>query len=420
MLGPVELRDAMVWVEVSIEVKQAALQYNKKGDTKSKLIAYKGELGNEFNPIKFTVGGLDLNTTYQYKILLNGKPTTANGEFTTKDLWQWRKSVPDFSFLTGSCAYFNEPVFDRPGKPYGGDSSIFNTMAKEKSDFMLWLGDAWYTREVDYFSRWGLWYRASHDRAVPVLQNFWKAMPQLAIWDDHDYGPNDIGSSYILKEESKKVFDAYFCNPSSGENGQGTYTMTSYGDADIFMTDDRWWRSPDRLKDSIDGKPNPDKIMFGKQQMTWLKNSLLHSNATFKIIAVGSQVLNPVSNTDKLLNCPIEYEELMNFIKEYKINGVVFLTGDRHHSEIIKVERPGYYPLYDITVSPLTSGTHKFGGPEKNNPYRVLGIDEKQNYGKFSVTGKKNERKLTVEFLGIKGEKLGERSIMESELKSSK
>ncbi|MEN9548666.1 MAG: hypothetical protein RIR12_1257 [Bacteroidota bacterium] len=420
MLGPVELRDALIWLEVSPEVKQAALQVNKKGDSKTKQVAYKAALGNEFNPIKFTVGGLDLNTTYQYKILLNGKPTQVVGEFTTKDLWQWRKPVPDFSFLTGSCAYFNEPVFDRPGKPYGGDSSIFQTMATEKAAFMLWLGDAWYTREVDYFSKWGLWYRASHDRAVPILQNFWKAMPHYAIWDDHDYGPNDIGSSYSLKEESKKVFDAYFCNPSSGENGQGTYTMTSYGDADIFMTDDRWWRSPDRLKDSIDGMPNPDKIMFGKQQMTWLKNALLHSNASFKIIAVGSQVLNPVSNTDKLLNCPIEYEELMNFIKEYKINGVLFLTGDRHHSEIIKVERPGHYPLYDITVSPLTSGTHKFGGPEKNNPYRILGIDEKQNYGKITVTGKRNERKLAVEFLGTKGEKLGEWSIMESELKSSK
>lgn len=420
MLGPVELRDALIWLEVSPEVKQAALQVNKKGDSKTKQVAYKAALGNEFNPIKLTVGGLDLNTTYQYKILLNGKPTQVVGEFTTKDLWQWRKPIPDFSFLTGSCAYFNEPVFDRPGKPYGGDSSIFQTMATEKAAFMLWLGDAWYTREVDYFSKWGLWYRASHDRAVPILQNFWKAMPHYAIWDDHDYGPNDIGSSYILKEESKKVFDAYFCNPSSGENGQGTYTMTSYGDADIFMTDDRWWRSPDRLKDSIDGMPNPDKIMFGKQQMTWLKNALLHSNASFKIIAVGSQVLNPVSNTDKLLNCPIEYEELMNFIKEYKINGVLFLTGDRHHSEIIKVERPGHYPLYDITVSPLTSGTHKFGGPEKNNPYRILGIDEKQNYGKITVTGKRNERKLAVEFLGTKGEKLGEWSIMESELKSSK
>lgn len=418
MLGPVELRDAKVWVEVSPEVKTVSMLYNKKGLAQGKTIQYKGELGNDFNPIQFTIGGLDPNTTYQYKLLLNGKTTNAIGEFTTKDLWQWRKPAPDFSFLTGSCSYFNEPVFDRPGTPYGKDSSIFEVMAKEKAAFMLWLGDAWYTRDVDYFSSWGLWYRASHDRAVPVLQNFLKSMPQFAIWDDHDYGPNDIGKNFILKETSRDIWKKYWCNPSYGENGQGTYTMTSWGDADLFMTDDRWWRSADRMKDSVNGFPNPEKELLGQQQMEWLKNSLLYSSATFKIIVVGSQVLNPVSPFDKWKDFPVEYDELMSFLKEYKINGVVFLTGDRHHSEIIKVDRPGTYPLYDITVSPLTSGTHVFGSAEKNNPYRVLGIDQKQNYGRFSFSGPRNDRKLTVEYLGLKGEKIGTWSVSEKELKT--
>ncbi len=418
LLGPVELRDAKVWVEVSPEVKQVALQYNKRGDAKSRTIVYKGELGNEFNPVTFSLGGLDISSTYQYKILVNGKVTSAGGAFTTKDLWQWRKPAPDFSFLTGSCAYFNQPEFDRPGKPYGGDSSIFETMAREKAAFMLWLGDEWYTREVDYYSEWGLWYRAQHDRALPVLQNFWKSMPQLAMWDDHDYGPNDIGKYYILKNTSREIWKKYWCNPSYGENGEGTYTMTSWGDADIFLTDDRWWRSADRIKDSVDGFPNPEKEMLGAQQMEWLKNSLLYSTATFKIVAMGSQVLNPVSPFDKWSEFPVEYKEFMDFIREYKINGVLFLTGDRHHSEIIRVERPGTYSLYDITVSPLTSGTHVFGGAEAKNPYRVLGIDQKQNYAKFSFSGKRNERLLTVEFFGVKGESLGNWSISEKELKS--
>ncbi|HEY6063757.1 MAG TPA: alkaline phosphatase D family protein [Chitinophagaceae bacterium] len=418
MLGPVELRDAKIWVEVSPEVKLAAIQYNKKGETKNKTVFYKGQLENKLNPIQFTIGGLDFNTTYQYKIWINGKATTYDGEFTTKDLWQWRKQPPEFSFLTGGCAYINEPIYDRPGKPYGGDSSIFENMAKEKAAFMLWTGDAWYTREVDYYSEWGLWYRASHDRAMPVLQNFWKSMPQMAIWDDHDYGPNDIGKNYILKETSREIWKKYWCNPSYGENGQGTYTLTSWGDADLFMTDDRWWRSADKMKDSVDGFPNYEKQMLGEQQMEWLKNSLLYSTATFKIIVVGSQVLNPLSPFERFGSFPVEYDELMNFIKDYKINGVLFLTGDRHHSEIIKLERPGTYSLYDITVSPLTSGTHTFAGPEKNNPYRVLGIDEKQNYAKFSFSGKLGDRNLTVNFFGIKGDKLGEWSIKEKELKT--
>ncbi len=418
MLGPVELRDAKVWVEVSPEVKTVALQYNRKGDAKTNLINYRSPLGNDFNPVCFTVGGLEFNTTYQYKILVDGKPTASAGEFTTKDLWQWRKPAPDFNFLTGSCAYFNQPIYDRPGKPYGGDSSIFETMAKEKSAFMLWLGDEWYTREVDYYSEWGLWYRAQHERAQPILQPFLRAMPQFAMWDDHDYGPNDIGKSYILKNTSRDIWMKYWCNPSYGDNGQGTYTMTSWGDVDIFLTDDRWWRSSDRTKDSVDGFPNPEKEMLGAQQLDWLKNSLLFSSATFKIVALGSQVLNPVSPFDKWKDAPVEYEDFMNFLKDNKINGVVFLTGDRHHSEIIKVDRPGTYSLYDITVSPLTSGTHSFFGPEINNPYRVVGIDQKQNYARISFSGKRNERKLNVEFFGVKGDKLGEWSILETQLKT--
>ncbi len=418
MLGPVELRSAKIWLEVSPDVKTVSILYYKAGDNRTKKsVNYKGALGLDFNPIVFDVGGLDFNTLYEYTISINDKSNVKSGKFITKDLWQWRKDPPEFSFLTGSCAYVNQPEFDRPGIPYGLDSSLFETMAKEKAAFMLWLGDAWYTREVDYYSEWGLWYRASHDRSPPVLQNFLKAMPQLGIWDDHDYGPNDIGKNYILKETSRKVFNSYFPNPSAGENGQGIYTMLSWSDADIFMTDDRWWRSPDGIKDSLDGNPNPAKKMLGEQQMEWLKNSLLYSQATFKIIAVGSQVLNPVSSFDKWKDFSYEYQEMMDFLKDNNITGVIFLTGDRHHSEIIKVNRRGSYPLFDITVSPLTSGTHSFSSDEKNNPHRVLGIEGKQNYARFSFSGKKGDRRLTVKFIGLKGTLLDEWSISEKELK---
>lgn len=420
MLGPVELRDAKIWLEVTADVKTVSLQLKKKGTAISKNILYKGPLGNEFNPLQIAAGGLEMNTTYEYQFILNGKPSAAKGEFTTKDLWQYRKPAPDFSFLTGSCAYFNQPEYDRPGKPYGGDSSIFQSMAKEKAAFMLWLGDNWYTREVDYYSEWGLWYRASQTRSLPVLQSFWKAMPHYAIWDDHDFGPNDIGKHYIFKNTSREIWKNYWANPSYGENEQGIYTMLSYSDMDVFMMDDRWWRSADRMPDSINGRPNPDKRMWGKQQMEWLKNALLYSGATFKIIANGSQVLNPVSPFDKMLSFPAEYDELMNFLSSHKINGVLFLSGDRHHSEVIKIDRPGTYPLFDITSSPMTAGTHRFGIPENNNPFRVFGLDEKQNYSRISVTGKRNERKLTVEYLGIKGDKLGEWSVMETNLKTPK
>lgn len=420
MLTQVELRTAKIWIEVNPGTP-IELWYWKKGNKTSARKITLAEKTQWFSPLLFDVVGLDINTTYEYQFITWNKgtkqPTQADGCFTTKDLWQWRKPVPDFSFLTGSCTYVNEPEYDRPGKLYGSDSSIFETMAQTPAAFMLWLGDNWYTREVDYFSEWGLWYRASHDRRLPVLQKFWKAMPHYAIWDDHDYGPNDGDKSYILKETSRKVFMNYWGNPSYGENGQGVYSKISHADADFFLMDDRYFRSADDMEAFIDGKPNPNKRMWGVQQIEWLKNALINSKASFKFIVTGSQTLNKVSPFDRLQNYPLEFNDLMSFLQEEKINGVVFLTGDRHHSEIIKYERPGAYTLYDITSSPLTSGVAKVNGNEKDNADRITGtLVEAQNFTRISISGKPKERVLKVEFLDIKGEKLSEWKLGENEL----
>jgi alkaline phosphatase D len=87
---------------------------------------------------------------------------------------------------------------------------------------------------------------------------------------------------------------------------------------------------------------------------------------------------------------------------------------------VIKVEGLAPYPLYDITASPLTAGTHVFGEAEKNNPFRVFGLDQKQNYAHISVNGKPRERVLSVKYKGIDGLLLGEWSVKEGELRGKK
>jgi alkaline phosphatase D len=427
VLGPVELREAKVWVGVGPDTESARLKYKKVGDFTEKELNPEKFSIYEFNTCVFTVGGLEPGSTYEYTVTVTDKTKKSiqkKGMITTKTLFQWRNPAPDFSFLTGSCAYFNEPQYDRPGRPYGLDSSIFEVMAKEKSAFMLWLGDNWYTREPDYQSNWGLWYRAWRDRSIPVLQNFWSSMGHLAIWDDHDYGPNDYGKSYHLKNTSREVFTRFWLNHNYGDGKDGIYTRYQYNDVDFFLLDNRWWRDYDKLPDSVNGSPNRDKLMFGRQQLDWLKEELRYSKAnpfiSFRVIATGSQVLNPVSPFDKFSDFPAEYYELLDFIKAEKIEGVLFFTGDRHHSEVIKVQPSGMYPLYDVTCSPLSSGTHKFGGVEANNPYRVVGLDQHQNFGRIRISGEKNNRKMLVEFVGSKGELLNSWSVSENELKFMK
>jgi alkaline phosphatase D len=427
MIGHTDLRTSTIWMYFNNDVSVAKLVYYKQGDSKKSTSNFNIANGL-FKTATALMYDLEPGTTYKYCVVVDkSKDTIKSGFVTTQTLWQWREKfikVPEFSFLTGSCTYINQPEYDRLGKPYGNDSSIFESMAKEKSDFMLWLGDNWYTREVDYYSEWGLHARPARERAMPIFSNFLKAMPHYAIWDDHDYGWNDADKSYPLKETSREVFKKFWSNPSYGENNQGIYTKFTWNDVDVFLLDDRWFRSNDDTRDSINGKVNLDKKMFGNKQMEWLKNALLQSNnnanITFRIIATGSQVLNPMSPYDCFRHYSAEYHELMDFIKENEINGLVFLTGDRHHSEVIKIERPGTYPLYDITASPLTSGSHKFGGEEKNNPYRVVGLEDMQNYSKLSFFGDRKNRIMKVEFFNPKGVKQIEWSVGIKDLKSPK
>lgn len=427
MIGHTDLRTSTIWMYFNIEVLEAKLVYYKVGDSK-KTISNFNIASGLFKTATALLYDLEPGNTYKYCVLVDkSHDTIKSGFVTTQTLWQWREKfikLPEFSFLTGSCTYFNQPDYDRLGKPYGNDSSIFEIMAKEKSDFMLWLGDNWYTREVDYYSEWGLHARPARERALPIYSNFLKAFPQYAIWDDHDYGWNDADKSFPLKETSREVFKKFWSNPSYGENNEGIYTKFTWNDVDIFLLDDRWFRSNDGIKDSINGVVNKDKKMFGVKQMEWLKNALVQSNnnynITFRIIATGSQILNPMSPYDCFRNFSVEYKEMMDFIAENNINGLVFLTGDRHHSEIIKKERAGTYPLYDITASPLTSGSHKFGKEEKDNPYRVVGLEDMQNYSKISFSGDRKNRVMKVEFFNPKGEKQVDWSIGINDIKTPK
>lgn len=421
MVGYTEMRTSNVWVEVKTGIDKLYLTYwqDNTNPKSARSILYNEDLNNEFNTAHFSVTGLEPGTKYHFQVVAskNGKKEAKEGIITTEAVWQWNKPK-DFSFLTGSCSYINDPKYDT-GKPYGGDSTIFLSMAKTPANFMLWLGDNWYTRITDHYSKWGLSYRAHYVRSLEVMQPLLQAMPHYAIWDDHDYGPNDAGAGYIYKGASRDVFMNYWANPSYGIDGKGIFTSFIHEDVAFFLLDDRTWRSADDMTDSVDGKPNPEKVMYGKTQMDWLKTSLLeHNKSTFKVIATGSQVLNTYSPFDCLYHYPAEWQELIDFITREKIEGVIFLTGDRHRSEVIKLDRKGHYTLYDVTCSPMTSKVYGLVKEEQDIPTRVPNtlVLMKRNYSKVTVSGARKKRTFHVDFFDIKGDKITEWEINEQDL----
>ncbi len=417
MAGAAEMTETVIWVQTR-RAAACQLRFWAGSDPArarlSKPIATAAE--GDFIAT-FRLDRLAEGTEYAYELFIDGERIEVDHalRFKTKPRWRYRSDPPTVDFLIGSCSYVNEARYDRnPDKPYGGDHEIFTAMAAEKADFMVWLGDNIYYREPDWDSEAGLRRRNRHDRALPVLQAFLGSTNHYAIWDDHDFGPNDSDRTFRLRRESLEVFSDYWPGPSYGIAGTpGCFHRFDYGDVDLFLLDDRYHRSPNATPDD-----DSTKVMLGEEQLDWLIDGLTASTAPFKLVACGGQIVNPLVYFEGFGKFPAERARLYDTIAARRIEGVVFLSGDRHHTELLKVTPFGGYPLYDYTSSPLTSGAGRLDR-EADNPARVEGtwVTGTRNYGRVRVDGPRGARKLTLSAHDKAGARLWSHEIGEDELR---
>lgn len=416
MLGYVEMQEANLWIQTT-EPANFEIKYTAVGQENVPTHSFKGQTrASESNTAHIKLTDLSFGTTYNYELYLDGGRVELpyKTKFSTKPLWQYRTSAPDFSIAMGSCLYINDKKSDRPGEPYGKGTGILPEITEQNPDIMLWLGDNVYYREPDFYSKPAMDERYNDARDTKEMQPLLANAINLATWDDHDYGPNNSDRSYRMKEEALDIFKRYWANPSYGIEGtDGVFTKYKYSDVEFFFMDDRYHRAPNGLE-------KEGKDFFGEAQLQWLMDSLVGSSAAFKLVVVGNQVTNKMNNHESLYAYRQEYNKLMNFLKEQDIPGVVFVSGDRHFTELLKTNRGRDYPIYEFTSSPLSSSSYStlHKAEEFNNPQRVEGtlVHKDQNFGMIRVTGKKDDRKLILQTYGSNGKKLWEKIIHEDEL----
>lgn len=346
------------------------------------------------------LAGLAPGVSHVYEVFLDGTRVASPWplEFTTQPRWRWQSgdaaaphSPPDLRIVLGSCHYVNDPPSDRPGAPYGGGYEILETMADEQAQIYLWLGDNVYYRQGDWTSEEAMRHRYAHTRALPEMQRLLSTGSHVAIWDDHDYGPNDSDRSFPLASTALRVFADYWPEQVLGlPDTPGCFRVESYADVDLFLLDDRTHRSPNAAP------ADAQKVMLGRQQLNWLKDALLASDASVKLIVNGGQMLNPVVNFEGFSAFPHEQAELLGFLADERIENVLFLSGDRHHSELLKLERQGLEPLYEFTCSPLTAGTPS-DDLDGQHAARVPGTwVNRRNYGVLEIRGPYGDRSLSL------------------------
>lgn len=289
------------------------------------------------------------------------------------------------------------PPAGRPGRytialvscarvPWDSIQPAWRAIEADRPDAVLWLGDNGYlehadsTNPADYEVPGRIEFRYAEIKSLATMQPLLRHSAHYAIWDDRDYGGSDSNRTNPLREEVTRIFERFWANPSYGADDgvDGIYSSFTLGDVEVFLLDDRFYRDPDSLPDS------PEKTILGAEQKAWLKEDLAASEARLKIVAIGHQVLADYHAWDTYARFAHERDEILDWIRDRRIDGVVFVDGDRHLTELMRVEPDGGYPLHEFTSSPVANRFF-VQGLEIPNPIRVGGYSASPSYGLLEI-----------------------------------
>ena len=292
------------------------------------------------------VRGLSPRTAYSYQIVLDGVAVEPATPQTVR-------------------------TFPRPGEPsvitiaFGhslwgsGEQIVWKAVAAKKPDLLLLMGDNIYSNSTDPAKQRPMYLAY---RADPYFRALAATTPVYAIWDDHDFGIDNSDRTQPGKRRSLKTFNELWPNPpAAAPPGAGIWTKFSIGQAEFYLLDVRYHRSPDSAPDT------PRKTMLGGAQRDWLIRSLAASKAMFKFPVSGSS-WNCGGRESWNHRFVHEYDSILAGLRAARVEGVILLGGDQHQCKIGVRPRESWagYDLHEWMAGRLWSGqragqSHGFG-----------------------------------------------------------
>ncbi|WP_269714071.1 alkaline phosphatase D family protein [Caulobacter sp. NIBR2454] len=258
------------------------------------------------------------------------------------------------------------------------DQPIWDAVLAARPDLFIFLGDNIYadTRDPAVMAA-----KYAKLAAKPGFQRLKASVPLMAIWDDHDYGENDAGGEYPMKEESRRQFCDFWGEAATSprRTREGVHTAAIFGPAgrrvQIILPDLRWNRTPLEKIDlagadykawatakADKGAPvpgpyarNPDQAatMIGEAQWRWLEEELARP-VDLRILGSSLQVLADFAGWESWVNYARDHQRLFETIRRTRAEGLFCISGDTHYGEISRLDVNTPYPLWDITSSGLT------------------------------------------------------------------
>lgn len=283
---------------------------------------------------------LEPDTVYYYRIFVRGELERLTRDLPAPSFKTAPAAAAKFRIAFGSCVEFMR-YREQP---------VWNAILRSNPDLFFWLGDNIYGDTLEPET---LFEEYMRQREVASYQHLLHRVPQLAIWDDHDYGLNNHNRNNPIKEGALEMFKAVWANPSYGlPETPGVFFHYNYGGVDFFFLDNRYYADPQTDPDG------PNRTLLGERQLAWLKAGLLNSKAPFKVLISGSGwSIAKGPGLDSFANRLHERNALFQFITDNAIEGVLLVSGDTHLGELncIPWSERGGYDLYEFVSSALAA-----------------------------------------------------------------
>ena len=284
-----------------------------------------------------------------------------------------RQVEPDFFIHSGDTIYADGPLEAERALPDGGLWRNLVTPAKSKVAETL----------AEFRGNYAYNLMDEH------LRRFNAAVPMLAQWDDHEVTDNwywekrlDQDERYreksvaLLAARGLRAFTEYMPIRRHPLERDRIYASFRYGPLlEVFRIDMRSYRGPNT--DGREAGPGPDAAILGGDQMSWLRQALLASDATWKVIAAdmplglivwddfrAQQGAEAVAQGDDgpPLGRELEIARLLGFIRAAGIRNVVWLTADVHYTAAHRYDPnrarfQEFTPFWEFVSGPLNAGT---------------------------------------------------------------
>lgn len=292
----------------------------------------------------------------------------------------------------------------------------------QQPDVWIWMGDIIYLDSENLVYTRNA-YQKQKDN--PDYQTLRANAEIIGVWDDHDYGLNDGGKNWLVKDQKKELMLEFLDEPQNSQRWyhRGAYTKKTFTAEglviDVILLDGRYFRDDLTKSRSLSKRYDPNPIgqgtMLGEEQWYWLEKQLQRSSADLCIIISGTQVLSEEHGFEMWGNMPHEKERLLNLLKAYPTKNVLFLSGDRHIAEVSKTNLEGVpYSVIDVTSSGLT---HSYESADEENKYRISPLVSEKNFGVLKIHRTEGSVLVNVELRGLENKLFYEKLLRYPSLK---